>query len=69
MACAESSTILTPSTSGSPTGEVIVDGNQCYVAGRIAGREPAQAPYPGGRPDIARPYDDIEYSPIDFGNR
>jgi hypothetical protein len=50
-------------------GDIIIDGNHRYVAGRIAGREPSQTQYPGGRPERARSFSDINYDPFDYGNR
>ncbi len=50
-------------------GDIIVDGNHRYIAGRIVGREPARTPYAGGRPDRAKSFDEMQYDPVDWGNR
>lgn len=44
-------------------GEMIVDGNHRYIAGRIVGEEPALQPSLGGRPDRAVPWDDLKIDP------
>jgi len=47
-------------------GNIIVDGNHRYVAGRICGQIPPQTPWTGGRPDRVVPWDRINISDIDF---
>jgi hypothetical protein len=44
-------------------GNLIVDGNHRYIAGRVLGQEPAIQPWAGGRPDRAVPWDKIRISP------
>jgi RHS repeat-associated protein len=49
-------------------GNMIVDGNHRYVAGRVFGVEPPIQSWPGGRPQRAIPWDEIPISPIDWSN-
>ncbi|WP_437912409.1 RHS repeat-associated core domain-containing protein [Sorangium sp. So ce302] len=44
-------------------GQMIVDGNHRYIAGRILGREPAIQPWAGGRPSSAVPWETIPIDP------
>ena len=47
-------------------GNMIVDGNHRYIAGRIFGQDPPIQPWAGGRPDGAVPWSDIKISPNDW---
>ena len=44
-------------------GQMIVDGNHRYIAGRILGQEPSVQPWVGGRPDSAVPWDAMPVDP------
>ena len=50
---------------------VIVDGNHRYAAVRLVGKEPPQIPgnLPPGQRANARPFENIEIDPTDWGNR
>lgn len=45
---------------------IIVEGNHRYIAGRIAGKEPAVQPWLGGRPDRVVPWDKIKIDPVEW---
>jgi uncharacterized protein RhaS with RHS repeats len=52
-------------------GKVIVDGNHRYVAGRVAGKEPAQTPgtLSPSQASKTQPVQQIKIDPADWGNR
>lgn len=50
-------------------GNIIVDGNHRYVAGRVYGQEPPITPWPGGNPSSVIPWDDVKIDPQDWGNK
>jgi len=47
-------------------GQIIVDGNHRYVAGRIVGQEPPITPWPGGRPEDAVPWESMPIDPVEW---
>ena len=44
-------------------GQMIVDGNHRYIAGRILGSEPPIQPWVGGRPGGAVPWESLPIDP------
>jgi hypothetical protein len=51
-------------------GNVIVEGNHCYVAGYAIGRPPKIDPYINPRPgDATYTFEEIFYDAADWGNR
>ena len=44
-------------------GQMIVDGNHRYIAGRILGQEPAIQAWAGGRPANAIPWSELPIDP------
>ncbi|MDA9934358.1 hypothetical protein N9B88_01185 [Rubripirellula sp.] len=47
-------------------GDIIVEGNHRYVAGRLYGEEPPIQPWVGGKPDRVIPWEDLPISPKDW---
>jgi RHS repeat-associated protein len=49
-------------------GNILVDGNHRYVAGRVLGKEPPIQEWAGGRPDRVVPWDKLRIDPADWGD-
>lgn len=47
-------------------GDILVEGNHRYVASRVFGEEPPQAPWSGGRPDRVVPWDQQRIDPASW---
>lgn len=50
-------------------GDMLVEGNHRYIAGRVFGREPPVMNWAGGRPHEAISWDAVPIDPKDWGNR